>query len=76
MSGRRLGVVMLRRSKPLYLGCVDILLTAGLRLTTKGDHNGIRIRQTKADRGSGDAPGERRLATPWAYLRSMGSVCR
>ena len=52
MSGRRLGVVMLRRSKPLYLSCIDILLTAEVRLTTKGDHNGIRIRQTKADRAA------------------------
>jgi hypothetical protein len=30
------------------------------RLTTNADHNGIRIRPTEADRGSGSSPGERR----------------
>ena len=33
---------------------------AARRLTTKVDHNSIRIRPIEADRGSGSSPGERR----------------
>ena len=67
MNGRRPGVVMLRRSKSLYLICVDILLTAGLRLTTKVDHNGIRI---QAQAGATTA-----APYPVAARRSRSAVC-
>ena len=47
-----------------------------LWLTTKADHNHIRIEPTRADRGSSDGPGQRREPTSRTCLTSKGSLLR